>query len=95
MNAHSDQRHIAELIPLLHLGGGARGGGTTGIDTAGNLLSLTLSSQWRRGNKTAYAAMRSDLTVSNAQSSQGSTAAMSDGSTVAPPHRRMPAGASR
>jgi hypothetical protein len=50
MNEHSDQRHFAELIPLLHLGGGARGGGTTDIDAAGNLLSLTLSSQGKRGD---------------------------------------------
>jgi hypothetical protein len=33
------------------MGGGARGGGTTSVDAAGNLLSLTLSSHRRRGDK--------------------------------------------
>ena len=40
-----------QLIPLLHVGGGARGGGATDANAAGNLLSLTLSSQRRRGDQ--------------------------------------------
>ena len=39
------------LIPLLHVGGGARGGGTTDANAARNLLSLTLSSHGRRGDE--------------------------------------------
>ena len=35
-----------KLIPLLHWEEGQRGGGTTSVYAAGNLLSLTLSSQW-------------------------------------------------
>src|SRR3546814_16067090 len=41
------------------------------------------------------AAAFSDFTAPQAQSSQGSSAAISDGSTVAPPQRRRPTGASR
>jgi hypothetical protein len=37
----------AVQFPLLHVGGGVRGGGAMGLDAAGNLLSPALSSHGR------------------------------------------------